>query len=538
MRLKKNILKNLNPEALKIARTREFVSAIVLIAASLVFTNPVQAQSTVPLATVSVETKTLGREIPRDFVGFSLEVSTSGQGVAAFKAKQPGGSSGKTAEEGEYALGRPGNPNTGFFHFMRDLGPGILRLGGNSQDNSCWDPQQAPHPDACKAALNAGDLKLFSTAAEESGWKLILGVNLKQNSPSWALKEVAQGFAREIRPQQIFGLEIGNEPDLFSRTPLRLKTYSPEDHAKNFLAYFHAFAENPVARRYPVVGPATCCSWRNARDLGAFIDGVGAKNLKLVTVHNYSKTTCGGRTVTIAQLLDPALMDHFNEQARALVAAAQSRGLPIAMAETNSASCGGMPGVSNAFAATVWGLDYMFSLAQDGFRSVNFHMSYRPGGGSSYNPIDTYSGSGAQGYRNVAEPLYYAMYLFARNASGERLAPASISTNANVRAYAVSACVSCGVKVFVINKDLSAAGEVRVRVSTLRGKASLLLLQAPSLSSMAPEASYGGVQFSSDGRLPEPHSSVVKRGVQGDYEFHLPNSSAAVLTINPAHGGA
>ena len=79
---------------------------------------------------------------------------------------------------------------------LRDLGPGILRMGGNSQDNSCWDPKEAPHPEACKATLNAGDLKLFSTAAEQSGWRLILGVNLKQNSPSWALKEVAE----EVRP--------------------------------------------------------------------------------------------------------------------------------------------------------------------------------------------------------------------------------------------------------------------------------------------------------------------------------------------------
>ncbi|MGH9378359.1 MAG: hypothetical protein ACRD1I_06115 [Terriglobia bacterium] len=495
-----------------------------MFAVVLAFTNLGFAQSAPPLATVSVETKTLGREIPRDFVGFSLEVSTGGQGLAAFKAKQPGGSSGKMTKEGQYALGRPGNPNTGFFHFMRDLGPGILRLGGNSQDNSCWDLQQAPHPDACEAALNAGDLKLFSTAAEESGWRLILGVNLKQNSPSWALKEITDGLAREIKPQQIFGLEIGNEPDLFARSGLPSPSYSPEDHVKAFLAYFHAFQENSAAKRYAALGPATCCAWRNARDLGAFIDGVGAKNLKLVTVHNYSRTTCGGKTVSIAQLLDPALMNHFNQQAQPLVAAAESRGVPIAMAETNSASCGGMPGVSNAFAATVWGLDYMFSLAQDGFRSVNFHMSYRPGGGSSYNPIDTFggqSGSGAWRYRNVAEPLYYAMYLFAHNASGKHLAPASISTGANVRAYAVSA-----------------AGEVRVRVSAPMGKASLLLLQAPSLSSTAPGVSYGGVQFDSGGRLPAPHSASVERGGQGDYDFHLPNSSAAVLTIDTAHGGA
>ncbi|MGH9402898.1 MAG: hypothetical protein ACRD2P_12415, partial [Terriglobia bacterium] len=138
------------------------VAVLATFAVVLAFTNLGLAQSASPLATVSVETRPLGKEIPRDFVGFSLEVSTGGQGLAAFKAKQPGGSSDKVAKEGQYALGRPGNPNTGFFHFMRNLGPGILRLGGNSQDNSCWDLQQAPHPDACEAALNAGDLKLFS----------------------------------------------------------------------------------------------------------------------------------------------------------------------------------------------------------------------------------------------------------------------------------------------------------------------------------------------------------------------------------------
>ncbi len=116
----------------------------------------------------------------------------------------------------------------------------------------------------------------------------------------------------------------------------------------------------------------------------------------------------------------------------------------------------GNAGVSNAFAATAWGLDYMFSVAQDGFRYINFHMSYRPGG-SSYNAVDTFGRQNAVHawhYRNVAEPLYYAMYLFARNASGERLLPTAITTHANIRAFAVSSCAGCAVKVFVINKDL------------------------------------------------------------------------------------
>lgn len=500
------------------------------LAAALIAAVPAPGRA--QLATVSVQTQPLGEQIPRDFVGFSLEVSTSGQGITAYKAGSTGAASARREESGQYALGHPGAPNTGYFRFMRDLGPGILRLGGNSQDNTCWDPSQAPHPADCKAALSAGDLRLFSEAAAASGWKLIFGVNLKQNSPQWALAELTEGVAKEIKRSQILGLEIGNEPDLYRRGA-RPKTYSPQDHVKDFIAYLDAFKANPVARRYAVVGPATCCGWRNARDLGIFIDGVGAAHLKLITVHNYSATTCGGTTVTIAQLLAPGLMDRFNARAKTLVAAAQARGLPIAMAETNSASCGGMPGVSNSFAAAEWGLDYMFSLASDGFRYVNFHSSYRPGG-SSYNAIDTYgtpSASGGWTYRNVAEPLYYAQYMFARNASGKHLLPTTIETSSDIRADAVSACAGCAVSVFVINKDLSAAGEVRVRVEGRKAVASLLLLRAPHLDSLAPSVRYGGEQFDSEGRIGAPQSTAVHPDAQGEYVFTLPNAAAAVLTV-------
>src|SRR5579884_4027444 len=122
-----------------------------------------------------------------------------------------------------------------------------------------------------------------------------------------------------------------NEADLFRRVA-RPASYSPSDHVREFLGYLDAFRQDSVARRYGIAGPATCCGWLNARDLAAFVDGVGSRNLKLVTVHHYSATVCGDRTVTIAQLLNPALMNRFDQQARTWVAAVHSRGLPIAMA--------------------------------------------------------------------------------------------------------------------------------------------------------------------------------------------------------------
>ena len=494
------------------------------------------AQAQAPVATISVEAEPLGPQIPKDFVGLSLEVSTGGQGLPAFKkAEGAAGLSQAQPTETQYALGHPGAPNAAFFQFMRNLGTGVLRLGGNSQDNTCWDEQKAPHPEWCQGTLEDGDFQLFSQAAESSGWHLILGLNLKQNAPQWALDEVVQGIGRDIKPGQISELEIGNEPDLFSRGQARPRSYSPADHVGEFLGHVHAFAQNPIAKQFALAGPATCCGWRDPNDLDTFMDGVKPSGLALVTVHEYPATTCGGRTVTVDDLLSPALMARFHGQAQPLIAAAQQRNLPIALAETNSASCGGMPGVSDAFASAVWGLDWIFSNAKDGFSAINIHMSYRPGG-SSYNPIETVGaedGSHRWRYHNTAEPLYYAMYMFARNAAGDYLLPASIETRANIRAYAVSPCAGCAVKVFVINKDLKATGTVRVHVAGRVGPASLLFLEAASLASLASEVEYGGVQFDAEGHLPVPQSTEIRPEAGGDYVFTLPSASVAMLTLAP-----
>jgi len=509
--------------------------AATLAAPSAMLAQARAAGAPSPLATVSVESERLGAAIPPDFIGISLEVSTAGQGIGAFQS-----AGGPVAEQPVYALGHPGAPNRVYFRLLRNLGAGILRLGGNSQDNTCWDRSRAPHPEACEAELDAGHLRLFAEAARASGWPLIVGLNLKQNAPSWALREVTEGIAREIADSLVFAVEPGNEPDLFSRTPYRPGTYSPADQVQDFLGYVRAFRADPVARRYPVVGPATCCPWRNARDLAVFLDGVAQEQVTWVTVHNYSATVCGSTTVPIARLLSADLMDRAAEEARSLAAVARPRGLPIAMAETNSASCGGMPGVSNAFASALWGLDYALTLAEAGYVNVDFHISYRPGGGSSYNPVDTYGRRDAAGrwqYRNVVQPLYYAMYLFGRHASGAQLLPVRTETGANVRAYAVSGCAGCAVKVFVLNKDTSAAGPVRVHLSRAMGNGSLLLLDAPGLASLAPDVRYGGRQFDAVGGIGAPRTTVVRADPDGDYTFTLPNAAIGVLTVEPPRRG-
>jgi hypothetical protein len=61
---------------------------------------------------------------------------------------------------------------------------------------------------------------------------------------------------------------------------------------------------------------------------------------------------------------------------------AQSLNKPLMMFETNSASCGGFPGIADAFGAALWGLDYALQLAYANFSVAMFHSS---GQNVSYN---------------------------------------------------------------------------------------------------------------------------------------------------------
>lgn len=491
-----------------------------------------------PVATVHVDTQQLGAQIPKDFLGFSNEVSTAGM-MLPTPSSEARGKIQRPADvpadsQLAYVLGEPGAPNTVFYTMMRNLGPGLLRQGGNSQDLTCWDPSAAPHPAMCKGPITPGMLKLYSTAVGAAGWKMTLGLNLKQNSPRWALREVTQGVAKEIPANQILGFEVGNEPGGYPTwSHARPKSYTPQDYVKEVLGYIHDFQANPVARKYGYVGPAgPSGNWQNPHDLNVILNGLG-KYLNLVSIHNYTTTTCGQKNVTPAELLSPERMEKFDALSEKLVAVAHQHHLPIGLLETNSASCGGMAGVSNGFASAVWGLDYMFNVAKVGYDHINFHFSYRKGG-SAYNPVQTFGWKvgNQEHYRNVAQPLYYAMYLFAKNASGEHLLPASITTKSHITTFATTACSSCAIHVFVINEDGKASGPVEVHLPGNTGTASLLMLKARSLHSLADQVHYGGQQFDKDGHINAPDTTSVKASGNGNYRFTLPNASAAVLTVS------
>jgi hypothetical protein len=66
---------------------------------------------------------------------------------------------------------------------------------------------------------------------------------------------------------------------------------------------------------------------------------------------------------------------------------AQAAGKPFLMMETNTASCGGFPGISDSFGAALWALDYGLQMAYHNFSGALLHV----GGQNSYYNVSTSS---------------------------------------------------------------------------------------------------------------------------------------------------
>ena len=495
------------------------------LALAAVAAAPLAAQD---IATISVDVNDLGKAIPQDFEGFSIQFDHSIDNYFRGSQSSPA-----------HVLGGASSPNRVFYQLIKNLGRGTLRTNSGLDSEPCWNSSAAPVPEACPWPVTDEIVKGYAMASAATGWGIIPEINLAQDSPEWAL-QFGISFANAVQStpgSKLTGFEIGNEPDLytqnflFGRQHIRPSGYTWQDLVRDWKPYIAAFHGNPVTANIPLIGPAYSGDWTTPH-LADFIDGVGATNLSFVTVHDYPTDDCGGKAVTIPDLLSDRRAESYLSDASEWVQAAKTRGLPLVLGESNSTACEGAKGVSDVFASTVWGLDWLFTNVQAGMRSVYFHLN-----NSYYSPVfvTTYSSpdDGERQYANFVAPLYYAMYAFSSIAENKHMVPAHIQTSASIRAYAIRADQRSPVTIFVINKDLQASGTVLVHLSSVMGQGHLLEIDAPSLASR--DISYGGVQFNNGtGMLSgQPREISVNSDNKGNYKIHLANASIAVLRIEP-----
>jgi hypothetical protein len=432
----------------------------------------------------------LGR-IPADFMGLGYEVSS-------------------VSERGLFA-----GSNRAYVQFVRTLSPsGVIRIGGNTSDYATWSPD-GPAVSSPKATVvdrrGLIDLGAFLRA---TGWRLIWGFDLGQSggrAPMDQAVDEAVAVASSVG-DRLLAFEIGNEPDLFPGVH-RPASYSYADYYAEYGRFKKAIRDKlPNA---PFAGPDVII---HADWLEQFAAAEG-RDLKLLTHHYYAEGPPDNPASTIENLLKPnAILPGLLGR---LETASRAAGLPYRICETNSCYGGGKPGVSDTMAAALWGLDFLFTLANFNAAGVNMETGVNHLGFLSwYSPIGL---DASESYR--ATPLYYGMLAFALFTPSDRLQLTLDNAGLNVTAYAVHSD-SGDIWLTLVNKEASRDAHVRAACPG-KATATALRLTAPSLSSKD-GVLLGGSSVSSAGKwAPAPFEHVRVTG--GELEIDVPAASAAMV---------
>ena len=440
---------------------------------------------------VTVEPKKPGLTIPSDFMGLSFE---------------------KTAIAENHF--RPDNST--LINLHSNLGPGVLRIGGNKVELCDW---QLGKPSGTNPVtpITPKEVDQFFAFTKGINWKVIYGVNLASNDPANSADEIS--YASKLGGNSIVAFEIGNEPDHYYLPPkktFREKGYSYPQYKQELTDALDVIsAKNPSA---PFAGPANTASG-NAKWFGPCLDDF-KKQLTLATSHFYP-TSNKEPYPTIDQLLAPETEAKSVKMAETNMAVSKRTGVPWRLAECNSTSLGGTAGVSDVYAASVWGTDFLFDIAERGAAGINFHTIL---GLKGYTPIAFDKKSGNYSVR----PLYYSLLLF-KDAGKGKILPTETKSSANVTAHSTLGDDK-KIRVVVINKDLTKPATATITTNTGRTSGTLARLIGASPSEKE-NISYAGMTVTPEGSLPAPKTESIQ-GKAGRFEVTLPACSAAVLTVD------
>jgi hypothetical protein len=396
--------------------------------------------------------------------------------------------------------------NANLIGLFERLGNGVLRIGGNSVDETNWAPNGAGQTSGQTAPPDVDALASFISAV---GWPVLYGVNLAQSTPSVAAAEVA--YAAKALGANLLGIEIGNEPDLYAGH------YFPSTWAfSDYLTLWQSFASAILAQTpgVPLTGPVTAY---NSAWFSSFAQNEG-KSIVLLSMHYYRAN--GQSASSTIDLLISYPDTNLQNDLVPLNTAAQAAGVPFRMAETNSFYNGGAPNVSDSYASSLWVIDHLFTIAQGGSVGVNLHGG---GNGDGYTPIADNDGVVVE-----ARPEYYGALLCALAGQGPLLATTIDAGSLNTSAYTVQNS-SSQVSLIANNKDASQNLQFTATCPSAVKSASMQILTGPALASTA-AVTIQGSAVNPDGSF-MPQTSYGLTVSDGAFTGYVPAASAALISI-------
>jgi hypothetical protein len=383
-----------------------FLPSIALATIALVLASPAFAQpTTTPSPSVPAQPATLpvtltidpfasGAAVPQRFLGLSFEMAALDQ-LAPYANR--------------------GNLVT----LLRSLGPGLLRFGGITADeNVAFTDASVPRPAWASSTFGPEQLHDLGVLARRSGWQVLLTVGLAHDEPAAAAAEVAT--AHSALGPYLAAVEIGNEPDAYGNHGFRSLPWIAQGYEEEVSEYRAAIAS--LTPNVPIAGPDVSGS-------GVFPEWGEEEALSqqpvLLTGHHYPLGCAQTPPPSIESLLSAATRGRAAQSLETYMHVASTYRIPMRIDETNTVSCGGVPGISDTFASALWATGYITQAMTAGTAGIN--LQGNPTNCAGYTPLCTPDPAAVTAGALRAQPEWYAL-LLSRSLVGCRPLPTTVTT--------------------------------------------------------------------------------------------------------------
>ena len=464
-------------------------------------------------ATVTVSTTGKLRPIPSSFLGFSTEY---------------------------WSLPVDSQYPSLFGRILSDLkvpGQGlVLRIGGNSADQSFFDPAVTSYP-GWAFGLTTKWMQNTAELVAANHLHVILDVNYITGTPQLAAGLVAE--AERVFPAgSIIGIEIGNEVDLYTQAGWQAlvgsstvgsfsesdlpPSITPASYRTGYAAYAQALAS--VAPHVPLMAPALARPTQSVSWIKA-LEQKPHQGLGEITVHEYPYGDCndpsGSSYPSVAKLLSPQAVDTMSSSIRPAVVQAQLAHLPLRLTEFNSVTCGGVNAVSDSFASALWAPGALFEMLSAGASAADLHLRTVP-----INAPFVYVGGGVS-----VRPLLYGLILFQRMLGrGAQLADVRVRAGQGLGLTAWAVKLGSGqINVLLLDKDRRGA-RVTLKVPGA-AKATVQTLIAPSANAVG-DVTLEGQQLDAQAQWQGPNRPPTITGSGGTLRVRVRGISAALVSIS------
>lgn len=387
------------------------------------------------------------------------------------------------------------------------LGNGVLRIGGNSSDTTVWNPLG---PGNTAGQVSQADVLQLAGFLAQTNWKLLYTLNLATSTPALAAAEAA--YVQSVLGDVLIGFEIGNEPDEYGLS------YFPNGwNLAAFEALWESFREAIVAMTPSAIITGPASSGNVTTWTVPFVLGPEGKRISLVTQHYYRGN---GHSVnaTVKNLVSPDTA--IVADCVALKSAVSAANIPFRISETNSYLFGGSPGVSNAYASSLWVIDHLFHIAYGGGSGVNM----QGGDVGFYTPIAN-EGSMVLGPR----PEYYGLAMFALAGLGDLLGTTFSNRNFNATVYAVR-MASGAIRIMMVNKEQFQSLKITIDCGQAISQGVLVEMTGPSLTATMGQMIQGGT-VAVDGSI-VPGAPYAPLNISASFvTCYVPAISAVLLQV-------